>query len=73
MSQRKRIRRNSSSESSDDDGNAEGEDPVVFNQPGSILRLKFFNFMQYTEVEFHCGPNLNVIIGNYLEIRFVCI
>ena len=32
-------------------------------QPGSITRLKFINFMQYTETEFQCGPNLNVIIG----------
>ena len=33
------------------------------SQPGSIVRLKFINFMQYTETEFQCGPNLNVIIG----------
>ena len=27
--------------------------------------IKYFvqNFMQYTETEFQCGPNLNVIIG----------
>ena len=34
-----------------------------FTQPGSIVRMKFVNFMQYSETEFHCGPNLNVIIG----------
>ena len=63
MSQRKKIRRNSSGDSSDEDGYAGDEEAVAFSQPGSILRLKFYNFMQYTEVEFHCGPNLNVIIG----------
>ena len=40
-----------------------GEDAGRFTQPGSIVRLKFVNFMQYTETEFQCGPNLNVIIG----------
>ena len=35
----------------------------MFTQPGSIVRMKFVNFMQYSETEFHCGPNLNVIIG----------
>ena len=39
------------------------DDQVVFTQPGSIVRLKFINFMQYKETEFKCGPNLNVIIG----------
>jgi len=34
-----------------------------FSQPGSIVRLKFTNFMQYKDTEFNCGPNLNVIIG----------
>jgi len=34
-----------------------------FSQPGSIVRLKFINFMQYKDTEFSCGPNLNVIIG----------
>ena len=34
-----------------------------FTQPGSIVRMRFVNFMQYTETEFLCGPNLNVIIG----------
>ena len=65
MSQRKRVRRNSSGESSEEDGDTGEEEAVTFTftQPGSILRLKFYNFMQYTEVEFHCGPNLNVIIG----------
>ena len=42
--------------------NEESEEPR-HTQPGSILRLKFINFMQYTETEFLCGPNLNVIIG----------
>lgn len=41
----------------------QGEEEVKFSQPGSITRLKFINFMQYNEVEFKCGPNLNVIIG----------
>ena len=63
MSHRKRIRRNSSGDSSEEDGDTGEEEAVAFTQPGSILRLKFDNFMQYTEVEFHCGPNLNVIIG----------
>ena len=64
MSHRKRIRRNSSGDSSEEDGDTgEEEEAVAFTQPGSILRLKFDNFMQYTEVEVHCGPNLNVIIG----------
>ena len=44
---------------SDDDEN----DGRRFTQPGSIVRMRFVNFMQYTETEFHCGPNLNVIIG----------
>ena len=39
------------------------EDEVEFSKPGSIVRLKFKNFMQYTETEFHCGPNLNTIVG----------
>ena len=47
--------------SSEDEGYEEEE--VKFSQPGSIVRLKFINFMQYHEVEFKCGPNLNVIIG----------
>eukprot|EP00092_Neocalanus_flemingeri_P024188 GFUD01026235.1.p1 GENE.GFUD01026235.1~~GFUD01026235.1.p1 ORF type:complete len:1076 (+),score=430.02 GFUD01026235.1:59-3286(+) len=34
-----------------------------FSQAGSIVRLKFTNFMQYKDTEFSCGPNLNVIIG----------
>jgi hypothetical protein len=33
------------------------------SQPGSIVRLKFINFMQYKDTAFNCGPNLNVIIG----------
>ena len=48
-----------SGESNEEDSDEE----VEFSQAGSIKRLKFFNFMQYTEVEFNCGPNLNVIIG----------
>ena len=36
---------------------------IRHSQPGSIVRLRFINFMQYTETEFQCGPNLNVIIG----------
>jgi len=58
MSQKKKARRNSSD--SEDENDFED---IEFTQPGSIKRLKFFNFMQYTEVEFECGPNLNVIIG----------
>jgi len=58
MSQKKKARTNSSV--SEDENDFED---VEFTQPGSIKRLKFFNFMQYTEVEFDCGPNLNVIIG----------
>jgi len=34
-----------------------------FEQDGSIVRLKFENFMQYSDTEFLMGPNLNVIIG----------
>jgi chromosome segregation ATPase len=37
--------------------------PGKFSQPGSIVRLKFINFMQYKDTAFNCGPNLNVIIG----------
>jgi len=37
--------------------------PGQFTQPGSIVRLKFVNFMQYKDTAFNCGPNLNVIIG----------
>ena len=37
--------------------------PGEFSQPGSIVRLKFINFMQYKDTAFNCGPNLNVIIG----------
>ena len=37
--------------------------PGQFTQPGSIVRLKFINFMQYKDTAFNCGPNLNVIIG----------
>jgi len=33
------------------------------HQPGSVVRLKVTNFMAYSETEFQCGPNLNVIIG----------
>ncbi|EGG02800.1 uncharacterized protein MELLADRAFT_49722, partial [Melampsora larici-populina 98AG31] len=31
--------------------------------PGSIVRLSATNFMTYTEVEFHFGSHLNMIIG----------
>ena len=41
----------------------EEEQRPRFSQPGSIVRMKFVNFMQYSETEFKCGPNLNVIIG----------
>lgn len=34
-----------------------------FEQDGSVVRLKFENFMQYSDTEFLMGPNLNVIIG----------
>jgi len=34
-----------------------------FSQDGSVVRLKFLNFMQYADTEFTLGPNLNVIIG----------
>jgi len=37
--------------------------PEGFKQAGSIVRLKFINFMQYGDTEFKAGPNLNVIIG----------
>jgi len=37
--------------------------PGKFSQAGSIVRLKFTNFMQYSDTAFNCGPNLNVIIG----------
>ena len=40
-----------------------GDEEVRHTKPGSIVRVKFVNFMQYTETEFQCGPNLNVIIG----------
>ena len=41
----------------------EEEERPRFTQPGSIVRIKFVNFMQYSQTEFQCGPNLNVIIG----------
>eukprot|EP00088_Acartia_fossae_P007559 TRINITY_DN1355_c0_g1_i1.p1 TRINITY_DN1355_c0_g1~~TRINITY_DN1355_c0_g1_i1.p1 ORF type:complete len:1045 (-),score=359.52 TRINITY_DN1355_c0_g1_i1:421-3555(-) len=34
-----------------------------FSQDGSIVRMKFVNFMQYTDTEVTMGPNLNIIIG----------
>ena len=41
-----------------------GQAPVgEFSQAGSVVRLRFKNFMQYSDTEFHLGPNLNVIIG----------
>ena len=57
MAPRKKMRPDASPEEESD------HDEVEFTQPGSIVRLKFINFMQYTETEFHCGPNLNTIIG----------
>ncbi len=33
------------------------------HQPGSIVRVKLTNFVTYTEVEFHPGPSLNMVIG----------
>ena len=43
---------------------ASGQAPVgEFSQAGSVVRLRFKNFMQYTDTEFLLGPNLNVIIG----------
>lgn len=32
-------------------------------QPGSIVRVKLTNFVTYTDVEFHPGPSLNMVIG----------
>ena len=46
-----------------DDKLEEQEERPRFTQPGSIVRIKFVNFMQYSQTEFKCGPNLNVIIG----------
>ena len=46
-----------------DSGTDNESEELCHSQPGSIVRLKFINFMQYTETEFQCGPNLNVIIG----------
>lgn len=33
------------------------------HQPGAIVRVKLENFVTYTNVEFHPGPNLNMVIG----------
>lgn len=33
------------------------------HQPGSIVRVKLLNFVTYTDVEFHPGPSLNMVIG----------
>lgn len=30
---------------------------------GSISRVKLCNFLTYTEVEFHPGPRLNIVMG----------
>ena len=72
MPSSKKLRRGSLGDTDDDSGDdandttdAPEEEKIEFSQPGSIKRLKFTNFMQYTEVEFQCGPNLNVIIGNF--------
>ena len=69
MAQRKKKRYSSGD---DDDVNEELDtsEAIEFSQAGSIKRLKFINFMQYTEVEFQCGPNLNVIIGEYFFYKF---
>ena len=57
---RKKAKPASQEEDSDSENNIE---ELRHSQAGSIVRLKFINFMQYTETEFQCGPNLNVIIG----------
>ena len=58
---RKKAKPASQEEPDSGSDNESGE--LRHSQPGSIVRLKFINFMQYTETEFQCGPNLNVIIG----------
>ena len=72
MPSSKKFRRGSLGDTDEDSGDdardttdAGDGDKIQFSQPGSIKRLKFINFMQYTEVEFECGPNLNVIIGMF--------
>ena len=60
MAERKKKRYSSAD---DDEEELDTSEAIKFSQAGSIKRLKFINFMQYTEVEFQCGPNLNVIIG----------
>lgn len=32
-------------------------------QRGAIVRIKFTNFVTYSDIEFRPGPNLNVVIG----------
>ena len=59
----KKKARPASQEEEPDSGSDHESEELRHNQPGSIVRLKFINFMQYTETEFQCGPNLNVIIG----------
>ena len=60
MAERKKKRYSSAD---DDEEELDTSKAIKFSQAGSIKRLKFINFMQYTKVEFQCGPNLNVIIG----------
>ena len=70
MAQRKKKRYSSGSgDDEDDNGEFDTSEAIEFSQPGSIKRLKFINFMQYTEVEFQCGPNLNVIIGEFFLLK----
>ena len=59
---KKKARPASQGEDSDPESENDSRE-LRHSQPGSIVRLKFINFMQYTETEFLCGPNLNVIIG----------
>ena len=65
MSSIPRKKAKPASQEDTDSGSSDSEEcgEIGFSQPGSIVRLKFINFMQYTETEFQCGPNLNVIIG----------
>ena len=66
MPERKKKRFSSGDDDDDDNDELDTSKAIEFSQAGSIKRLKFINFMQYTEVEFQCGPNLNVIIGEFL-------
>ena len=66
MAERKKKRYSSAD---DDEEELDTSEAIKFSQAGSIKRLKFINFMQYTEVEFQCGPNLNVIIGKWCILQ----